>query len=53
MVRALKTRELDQRLRADGSEPVGNTPAEMTTIVRNDLQRWRKYVKEAGIKPES
>jgi tripartite-type tricarboxylate transporter receptor subunit TctC len=53
MVRALKTREVDQRLRADGSEPVGNTPAEMVTIVRNDLQRWRKYVKEAGIKPES
>ena len=53
MVRALKTREVDQRLRTDGSEPVGNTAAEMTAIVRSDLQRWRKYVKEAGIKPES
>lgn len=53
IVRALKHPGVEQRLRADGSEPVGNSVQEMTTVVKNDLQRWRKIVKEAGIKPES
>ena len=53
VVRALKTPEVEERLRRDGSETVGNAPGELAAIVRSDLARWRKYVKEAGIKPES
>src|SRR5688572_4489676 len=53
VVRALKSPEVGERLRRDGSEPVGNTPDELAAIVRADVQRWRKQVKEAGIKPES
>ena len=53
LVRALKSPEVEDRLRKDGSEPVGNSPEEFAAIVRDDLQRWRKHVKEAGIKPES
>lgn len=51
--RALKTPEVAQRLRSDGSEPSGLGPSELAAIVRDDLQRWRKYVQQAGIKPES
>lgn len=53
IAQVLKTPAVEQRLRADGSEPAGNSAQEMSEIVRGDLQRWRKYVKEAGIKPES
>jgi len=53
IVRALKQPSVEQRLRTDGSEPVGNSVQDMTNVVRNDLQRWRKIVKEAGIKAES
>lgn len=53
IVRALKHPAVEQRLRTDGSEPVGNSVQEMTNVVKSDLQRWRKIVKEAGIKPES
>ena len=53
VVRALKTPEVEERLRRDGSETVGNAPDELAAIVRSDLARWRKHVKEAGIKPES
>jgi tripartite-type tricarboxylate transporter receptor subunit TctC len=53
IVRALKQPAVEQRLRADGSSPVGNSAQEMTEVVRNDLARWRRIVKEAGIKPES
>ena len=53
LVRALKTPMLEQRLRTDGSEPGGSSPEQTAVIVRDDLQRWRKIVKEAGIKAES
>jgi len=53
IVRALKQTAVEQRLRTDGSEPVGNSVQDMTNIVKNDLQKWRKIVKEGGIKPES
>jgi tripartite-type tricarboxylate transporter receptor subunit TctC len=53
IVAALKTPAVEQRLRADGSEPGGNSPEEASAIVRSDLQRWRKIVKESGIKPDS
>jgi len=49
VVRALKSPEVEQRLRTDGSEPAGISPQEISAIVRNDLQRWRKYVKQTGI----
>jgi tripartite-type tricarboxylate transporter receptor subunit TctC len=51
-VRALQIAELRERLRQDGAEAVGNSTAEFTAIVRSDLERWRKQVREAGIKPE-
>lgn len=53
IVRALKQPAVEQRLRTDGSEPVGNSVQDMTNVVKNDLQRWRKIVKEAGIRAES
>ena len=50
--RALQIPELRERLRQDGADAVGNSTAEFTAIVRDDLERWRKQVREAGIKPE-
>lgn len=50
--RALQIPELRDRLRQDGAEAVGNSTAEFTAIVRGDLERWRKQVREAGIKPQ-
>jgi tripartite-type tricarboxylate transporter receptor subunit TctC len=35
-----------------GSEPVGDTPEKFRATIRNDIQRWSKIVREAGIKPE-
>jgi tripartite-type tricarboxylate transporter receptor subunit TctC len=35
-----------------GSEPVGDTPEQYRTTIRNDIQRWSKIVKEAGIKAD-
>jgi tripartite-type tricarboxylate transporter receptor subunit TctC len=35
-----------------GIEPVGNSPAEFTAEMRNDLARWRDVVKAANVKVE-
>jgi tripartite-type tricarboxylate transporter receptor subunit TctC len=35
-----------------GSEPLGDTPEQFRATIANDIQRWAKIVKEAGIKPE-
>lgn len=51
-VRALQMPELRERLRQDGADAVGNSTAEFTAIVRGDLERWRKQVRESGIKAE-
>ncbi len=51
-VRALQMPELRERLRQDGADAVGNSTAEITAIARGDLERWRKQVRESGIKPE-
>jgi tripartite-type tricarboxylate transporter receptor subunit TctC len=35
-----------------GSEPLGDTPEQFRATINNDIQRWGKIVKEAGIKAE-
>ena len=33
-----------------GLEPVGNTPAEFTAIIKKETPEWAKVIKDAGIK---
>ncbi len=35
-----------------GSDPIGDTPEQFRATINNDIQRWGKIVKEAGIKAE-
>jgi tripartite-type tricarboxylate transporter receptor subunit TctC len=50
-VRALNTNDVRKRLGDAGMEVVGNTPAEFAAVIKSELQRWAKLVKDAGIKP--
>ena len=43
---------MKERLAADGTEPVGNTPEEFARYIREEIVKWAKVAKEAGIKPE-
>ncbi len=49
-VRVVQDPATRQRLISDGSEPVGNTPEEFSAVIRADLKKWGKVVKDAGIK---
>jgi tripartite-type tricarboxylate transporter receptor subunit TctC len=49
-VAALKTPEVGQRLAQSGADPVGNSPEQFAAIIRADLAKWAKAVKESGAK---
>ena len=48
--RALKVPEVRERLLNLGAEPNGETGAAFTRMVREDVARWAKIVKAAGVK---
>lgn len=52
IVRVLQDTALKQRFMGDGGETVGNTPEEFAAIIRADLGKWDKVIRNAGIKPE-
>ena len=53
MNKVLVDPEFGQRLLLQGVEPVTSTPAGMHEMIRSELARWRKVIKEAGITAES
>jgi tripartite-type tricarboxylate transporter receptor subunit TctC len=50
--RALQVSEVRERLVTLGAEPNGETGAAFTRMVREDVARWAKIVKAAGVKLE-
>jgi tripartite-type tricarboxylate transporter receptor subunit TctC len=40
------------RFAANGLEPMPGSPEEFGTLIRNEVAKWAKVVKAAGIKPE-
>jgi tripartite-type tricarboxylate transporter receptor subunit TctC len=49
---ALASRELQERLIAEGSEPGGVAPEVFGEHIRREIARWREVVKVAGYTPE-
>jgi hypothetical protein len=39
-------------LTAEGSDPVGNTPGQYAVFLRNEIEKWAKVIKLAGVKAE-
>jgi tripartite-type tricarboxylate transporter receptor subunit TctC len=52
VVTAMKLPDVRQSMLTQGFEPVGNTPAEFAKFIREEIPRWEKVVKTAGIKGE-
>jgi len=50
IVRALNTPDLRARLQDQGADPVGNTPEQYTAFIQNEIAKWGKVIKAAGIK---
>jgi tripartite-type tricarboxylate transporter receptor subunit TctC len=52
LVRALNSPDLRERLQGLGADPVGNTPEQYTAFMQNEIAKWGKVIKAAGIKGE-
>lgn len=46
----LNTREVRERLERDGIEPVGNTPEQFGALIKAEIDKWGKVVRDANIK---
>lgn len=49
---AMHSPDMTKRLAAEGSEPVGSSPAEFTAHIRSEIDQWSRVVKQAGIRGE-
>lgn len=47
--RALKQPDVHERLSGEGAEPVGNTPDQFAAFLREELVKWAKVVRAAGV----
>jgi tripartite-type tricarboxylate transporter receptor subunit TctC len=48
-VTIVRTPEIVERMTSTGNEPVGSTPQEFDTLIRDEIPKWRKVIREAGI----
>ncbi len=49
-VRALAIPEVRERILASGIEPVSSSPEELGAFIRDEIAKWAKVIKAAGIK---
>jgi tripartite-type tricarboxylate transporter receptor subunit TctC len=50
VMKIMKSPELAERLKAEGSDPVGSTPERYAAFLREEIAKWGKVIKAAGIK---
>jgi tripartite-type tricarboxylate transporter receptor subunit TctC len=51
-VRAMQSPEVRERLLKEGSEALGTPPEAVTALLKSELVRWTRLVKENNLKPE-
>ena len=49
---ALRSKQMKDRLAADGAEPLGSTPAEFGAFIRRELDKWNKVAEAAKIEKQ-
>jgi putative tricarboxylic transport membrane protein len=52
IVKVVRSPEFGQVMTAEGATAVGSTPAELDAVIRADVKKWAKIIKEAGIRPD-
>jgi len=50
IVQHLRSADLRARLASEGADPVGSSPAEFERVIRNDIEKYTRIVKAAGIR---
>jgi tripartite-type tricarboxylate transporter receptor subunit TctC len=50
VVRALQDPTVRERFVSDGAEPIGNTPEQFAAVIRADLAKWARVIRDARIR---
>ncbi len=50
VARIMKSPDLAEYLKREGSDPVGSSTAEYTAFLRDEIVKWKKVIERAGIK---
>jgi tripartite-type tricarboxylate transporter receptor subunit TctC len=50
IVKAIKTPDMRERFAQQGADAIGNTPEDFAAVIKRDLAKWAKVVKDANIK---
>ena len=52
VAQTLRVPEVRERLAQDGAEPIGNSPAEFSVLVKSELEKWAAIARAANIRAE-
>ena len=52
MNKALKAKDMEEKLAADGVSSAGGTPEQFASLIKRDIEVWRKVIQMAGVKAE-
>lgn len=52
IVKILQQPELEEKLSAQGAEPVTNSPEQFAAYIKSEIRKWAKVVKESGAKAD-
>jgi len=47
----LKQPDINERLSREGADPVGSSPQEFGKFMQQEIEKWRKVIRAAGIQP--
>jgi tripartite-type tricarboxylate transporter receptor subunit TctC len=53
IAQALQAKELQERMAGEGLEPAGGTPERFRAVMKRDIEKWKKVVKQAKITVQS
>jgi tripartite-type tricarboxylate transporter receptor subunit TctC len=48
--KAITSKEMEDRLAADGVSAAGGPPEQLTALIKRDIERWTKVVQQTGVK---
>jgi tripartite-type tricarboxylate transporter receptor subunit TctC len=52
VVSALNTPEVKERMAQQGFDVIASSPQQYAAFQRSEIERWKKVVQEAGVKPD-
>ncbi|HET9707368.1 MAG TPA: tripartite tricarboxylate transporter substrate binding protein [Gemmatimonadales bacterium] len=50
IAKAVKSSDLTERMKQQGMEPIGSTPEQFDALIRSEMEKWAKVVKQSGAK---